>query len=369
MKIVFTGGGTGGHFYPLMAVAEKVRALAVQNKLTEPKMYYFGEKNYNSSMLEERNIAYKHVPSGKNRLYFSFSNFSDYFKISFGVVVAFFKLLFIYPDVIFSKGGYDSVPTCIAAFLLRIPIVMHDSDAIPGRASLFISKFASRIALSYSDAAKYFKDQSIIAITGQPILERYTPDKSFVRNYKNSRKNILITGGSLGSQKINDAVLQVLPELCSKYNVIHQTGEENIEDIKSRSSVILVNYNKDAYAPYASLDFSRIYSQIDLVVSRAGSSMFEFAAWQIPSIIVPISKSVSRDQVINAESASKSGFIKMIEEENLSPYLLLNVINNILENPEVYNTMKNSSSNFYKGNGADIIASELLNIILSHAKS
>lgn len=329
MKIVFTGGGTGGHFYPLMAVAESLRIATAENKLADPKMYYFGEKNYNPVMLEDRGITYKHIPSGKNRLYFSLSNFIDYFKIFYGIIIAFFKLLFIYPDLVFSKGGYDSVPTCLAAFLLRIPVIMHDSDAIPGRASLLISRFAYRIAVSYKESVRFYKRQDRVAVTGQPILNKYLPNNDFKREYKEGKKNILVTGGSLGSQKINDTILEILPELCAKYNVIHQTGEANIEDVKSRSSVILVNYNKDAYAPYATLDFSKIYNQIDLVIARAGSSMFEFAAWQIPSIIIPINKTVSRDQVINAEAALGTGFIKMINEENLSSHLLLNVINKI----------------------------------------
>ena len=372
MKIVFVGGGTAGHFYPLIAVAEKIKNIAIEAKLVEPDIYYFGEKNYNPSMLTEHNIKYRSVMSGKNRMYFSFKNILDFFKIFFGIIIAFFKLLWVYPDVIFSKGGYDSLPTCIAAFILRIPIVMHDSDAIPGRVSLFVSRFANRIALSYPSAIDYFseKAKNIIAVTGQPILEKYTPEKNFIKDFldKNlkERRNILIAGGSSGSVKINDAVLEILPELCSKYNVIHQTGQDNIDDIKVRSSVILENYNKNAYAPYASLDFSKVYSQIDLVISRAGSSMFEFAAWQIPSIIIPISPEVSRDQTKNAEETEKAEFIKVIAESNLSPHILLNEINSILENKILYSQMSLNAKKYANLDASKLIAKEIVNIIASH---
>ena len=374
MKIVFVGGGTSGHFYPLMAVAEKVNKKSIENKLVQPSLHYFGESIFNEKMLRDRGINYSWIPSGKNRLYFSVHNFFDYFKILAGVIIAFLKLLFLYPDVIFSKGGYDSLPTCLAAFILRIPIIMHDSDALPGRASLLISKFAYRIALSYKEAIPHFnnrdnsKNINNIAVTGQPILEKYLPDNNFKRVYNEGRKNILITGGSSGSVKINDTILEILPELCSKYNVIHQVGVNNIEDIKIRSSVILESYNKNAYAPYASIDFSKIYSQVDMAISRAGSSMFELLAWQIPSIIIPISPEVSRDQAINAEIMQKNKLFKVIREENLSPHLLLNEIIRVLDSRSSYEATLplNNTETKSQETAADIIADELLDILKTH---
>ena len=366
MKIVIVGGGTAGHFYPLMAVTEEVKKQAVLDKVVDPQIYYFGEKNYNPKMLEERGVMYVYIPSGKNRLYFSFLNFLDIFKVFGGTIYAFFKLLVIFPDVIFSKGGYDSVPTCLAAFMLRIPIVMHDSDSVPGRASLLVSRFAYRIAVSYPEAVKYFKNNAVVAVVGQPMLQKYTPAEDYIRNYKKGRKNILIVGGSSGSVKINDKILEVLPELCSVYNVIHQTGENNILDIKARSSVVLASYNKDAYAAYASLDFSKIYPDIDLVISRAGSVMFEFAAWQIPAIIIPISSEVSRDQESNAYAMEKLGAIKVVLEENLTSHLLLNLIASILDDNAKYESMTAAAKSNTKFGASNAIAKEIVKIIASH---
>ncbi len=367
MKIIYTGGGTGGHFYPLMAVSEQVRKLVYKNKLVFPTEYYFSSKNIYPEMLSSKNIKHSWVPSGKNRLYFSFLNFTDMFKIGFGVIVAFFKLLIIYPDVIFSKGGYDSIPTCFAAFILRIPIVMHDSDSIPGRASLLVSRFAYRIAVSYEESIKYFKDSSNIAFTGQPILEKYTAPKDFNREYnENPRKNILVIGGSTGSSKINDVVLAILPQILGRYNLIHQVGDDNLQDIRSRTSVILKDYNAEAYAVYGSLDFTKIYPSVDIVVTRAGSSLFEVANWQLPSIVVPISQQVSRDQTSNANVFYRKGMSHVINENNLSPNLLLNIITEVLNNKEEYKKMVNACKSISNINGAEIIANEIIEICYSH---
>jgi UDP-N-acetylglucosamine--N-acetylmuramyl-(pentapeptide) pyrophosphoryl-undecaprenol N-acetylglucosamine transferase len=366
MKIIFVGGGTGGHFYPLMAVADKVIAKYKEEGTNVPLLYYFGEKNLNSEMLKVRNIEYSYIPSGKKRLYFSLLNYLDIFKVLAGVIVAFFKLLIIYPDVVFSKSGYDSVPTCIAAFILRIPIVLHDSDSIPGRSSLLIGKLATRIAVSYKESIQYYKNKNIVAFTGQPILEKYLPKNISTPLVREGKKNILVVGGSQGSVKINDAVLEVLPELCAKYNVIHQTGPANFEDVKIRTGVILENYNKESYAVYPNIDLSFIYPEIDLVISRAGSMLFEFAAWGIPAIVIPISELVSRDQMNNALTCQKYGFVKVIFEDNLSSHLLLNSVDSLMSNEGKYKEMHESALRFREIYAADIIAKELVEIIKSH---
>lgn len=366
MKIVYTGGGTSGHFYPLMAVSERVKRLCYKEKLVAPTEYYFASKNLDDKMLKSRNIEYSYVPSGKKRLYFSFLNYLDIFKIMFGTIIAFFKLLIMYPDIIFSKGGYDSVPTCLAAAALRIPIILHDSDSIPGRASLLISKFAYRVAVSYPESINFYADKNKVAYTGQPILDKYTPEKNFIRSPKESgRKNILIIGGSSGSVKINDTILSILPELMSRYNIIHQTGLSNYEDIKIRTSVILESYNIDAYAVYPTLDFSKIYSEVDLAITRAGSTLFELATWQIPSIVIPIDESVSRDQMRNADSFFRRGASKIMNENNMTPNILLNTIVNTFEK-ENYQNMINACKNIGPQNGADKIAEEIITICYDH---
>ena len=151
MRIGLVGGGTGGHFYPLIAVAEELNVLKSSSNL-----YYFGPSPYSKEDLEKNSIKYVYCPAGKIRRYFSFQNFLDLFRSFFGVFVALWKLYITYPDVIFSKGGYTSVPILTAARLLRIPVVIHESDAVPGRANKLAKSFAKYIAISYDDVAEFF---------------------------------------------------------------------------------------------------------------------------------------------------------------------------------------------------------------------
>ncbi|HPN89357.1 MAG TPA: glycosyltransferase, partial [Candidatus Paceibacterota bacterium] len=156
MKILFTGGGTGGHFYPVIAVAEEVKRICTEQKIVAPELYFMSDKPYNERALSDNGLKFVPVQAGKIRRYFSLMNFFDVFKTIFGSIRAIFTLFSIYPDVVFGKGGYASFPGLLAARLLRIPVVIHESDSHPGRVTLWAGKFAKRIAVSYPEAAKYF---------------------------------------------------------------------------------------------------------------------------------------------------------------------------------------------------------------------
>src|SRR3989344_5932004 len=150
MKIVFTGGGTGGHFYPIIAIAEEINTVVRERKLVNVRLYFFSNAPYDERALFENNIEFVRIRSGKWRRYFSLLNFFDLFKLSWGIAKSLIQLYLIYPDVVFSKGGYVSLPTVLAARVLGIPIVIHESDSRPGRTNLWAGKFAARIALSYA---------------------------------------------------------------------------------------------------------------------------------------------------------------------------------------------------------------------------
>ena len=362
MKIVFTGGGTGGHFYPLMAVAEDIRVIAIEKKLLSPELYYFANNPMSPNMLVERNIIYKYIPSGKMSGFIG--SISAIFKLFFGIIWAFFKLLNIYPDVVFSKGGFDSVPTCIAAFILRIPIILHESDSVAGKANIFISRFAYKVAVSWQEATKYF-DIKKTAWTGQPIITKYLPRIDFIKSLPPQRPNIFITGGSQGSTRVNDYILEILPEICAKYNIIHQVGENNIEDVKGRSNVILADYSQASYVCYGNVDFSGIYPYTDIVIGRSGSSLFEFAAWQLPTIFIPLPESGGNHQYSNAEICKRAGWAEIIEENNMSKAVLVNLIEKLLE-VNNYKKMSGAALQFFVPNAARTIAEEIVNIALRH---
>ena len=227
MRIVLTGGGTGGHLTPLVAVADKLKL-----KLgPEADILYVGSgAKLEKQIMAQEGIPAKFVVSGKMRRYFSFQNFVDFFKVPIGIIQSLWILLRFMPDVIFSKGGYVAVPIVLAAWIYRIPIMIHESDSAPGMANQFLSKFANRIALAYPSAEQYFPKEKV-ALTGNPVRFQVTEgDPIILRKelgFTEARKTLLVLGGSQGSQVINQAIVKILPKLLQHFQVIHQTGEEH----------------------------------------------------------------------------------------------------------------------------------------------
>lgn len=373
MKILFAGGGTGGHFFPIIAIAEEIKLVAEEEKLVMPKMYLMSDDPYNAKFLFEHNIKYVNVPAGKIRHYASFLNFLDWFKTGYGVVVATIKMFVIFPDVVFGKGGYASFPALVAARILGIPVVIHDSDSIPGRVNLWAGKFAERVALSYPEAVKYFKPEKT-AVTGNPIRrEILNPIKTGAFEYLSldpTMPVVFIVGGSLGAARINDAVLTILPKLLIKYQVIHQVGAKNLDECKKRSSIILEkDPNKDHYKLFDFLNDTALRMAAgasSLIVSRAGSTIFEIANWGLPSIIIPIPESISHDQTQNAYTYARSGGTVVIEEDNLSPSVLLAEITRLMENQNLRVEMATAAKKYANPDAGRTIAKALIDIGLSH---
>jgi len=375
MKIIFTGGGSGGHFYPIIAVAESVQKIAKERKLLRPEMFFCSPAPYNPGLLYDHDIQFKKITAGKMRRYFSLLNFTDFFKTLWGVLGALLDVFDIYPDVVFSKGGYGSFPVVLAARILRIPVFIHESDSAPGRVNKWAGKFAYRIAVSYEEAAQYFPAERV-ACTGQPVLEdRLTPLTNSAAeffNFDQSIPTIFVIGGSQGAEIINNIILDILPDLVKNFQIVHQTGALNLEVIKeSADAVLLENPNKNRYKPLAylnNLEMRMAAGVASLIVSRAGSTIFEIASWQKPSIIVPIADSNDNHQVKNAFAYAKEGACSVIEEENLKDHILLAEIKRITENKELGEKMAAGAKNFFKPGAADTIARELLAIALAHEK-
>jgi UDP-N-acetylglucosamine--N-acetylmuramyl-(pentapeptide) pyrophosphoryl-undecaprenol N-acetylglucosamine transferase len=379
MKILLTGGGTGGHFYPIIAVAEELNKLAKENRLLRPEIYYMSTEAYDESLLFENNIVFEKITAGKLRKKVSLQNiilnFIDIWKTGFGVLTAIWRLFAIYPDVVFGKGGYASFPALFAARLLRIPVVIHESDSRPGKVSKWASKFAVRIAISYPGAVNFF-DKNKTAYTGNPIRgdlkESLSVDSAEFFGFDKSLQTIFIIGGSQGSRFINEVIMNALPELLSKYQVIHQTGKNNIKVIEETRNVVLQgNSNKNRYKPYAYLnilELRRAAGLADIIISRAGSTIFEIASWGKPSIIIPIPEPTSHDQRSNAYEYARSGAAIVIEEKNLAEGVLISEIDRILSNPGEKEKMQKAASAFSRRDSAEIIAKELASIALEHEK-
>ncbi len=377
MKIVITGGGTGGHFYPLLAVVDAIRAECAEQKILDPKIYYTGPSPYNAKELFDRDIKFVRIPAGKRRVnpkgIAVLNNFIDIFKMGFGVFIGILKIFTIFPDVVFAKGGYTSFPTLFAARFFGIPVIVHESDSVPGRVNVWAGKFAQKIAVSFKEAAEHF-DIKKVAYTGQPVRsELLTPIKIGAYEYLKldpNLKTISVLGGSQGAKKINDIIVSVLPELVKKYQIIHQTGKANFEIVKGMADISLEGAtNPDRYKPmdYLNMMSMRMLGGIsDIIISRSGSGIFEIAAWGVPSILIPITDSNGDHQRKNAFNYSRSGACAVVEEANLSPQILINEIEKILNNPDLHEKMSKNARDFSTPNAAKTIAHEVLNIALSH---
>lgn len=335
----FAGGGTGGHIYPGLAVADELRKLASsQNR--KIKIIWIG----NSSGVD-RNIVEKSgsadlffgVPSGKLRRYFSFKNFADFFKIFAGFVKSFFILAKTKPDVLFSKGGFVSVPPCAAAHFLKIPVFTHECDFTPGLATRINSRFASKILVSYEETKKYFssaKQQKII-MTGNPVRPVFydaNPEngRKFLfekrPDYDAKKPVLLVLGGSLGAHQINSLVKENLSWLTEHFNVVHQCGSRDADEMPE---------NVDGYFlhPFIYAEMPDVISSADVVLSRAGAnSIWECSVLGKPLLLIPLCGSGTRgDQVDNAKYFEEAGAVKVLLGDDANSENLKNSLEAFLD--------------------------------------
>jgi UDP-N-acetylglucosamine--N-acetylmuramyl-(pentapeptide) pyrophosphoryl-undecaprenol N-acetylglucosamine transferase len=301
-------------------------------------------------------------------------NFVDTFVTLAGVFVAIAQLFKLYPDVVMSKGGYTSVPIVVAAWLLRIPIVIHESDVTPGRANKLASHFARYIAISYADTASYFpKDKT--ALTGIPIRKTFfsqpSQDPNKIFGIETERRTVLVLGGSQGAERINELMLDTLDELLPTFNVIHQTGKDTFESIQETArSLITDKALLSRYHPVAFMDAVQLHEALTLatiVVSRAGSgTIHEIAISAKPAILIPIPEDVSHDQRTNAYTYARTGAATVLEEKNMKDGLLEAEIKRIIGDRRMYEEMSKAARAFAPINASDIIATALIGIGSEH---
>ena len=376
MKIVFTGGGTGGHFYPIIAVAQKVNQIIDREHIIGAKLYYVSDGPYDKEMLVENGLLYEEINTGKMRTYFSFKNFSDIFKVFFGTLNAIFKMFSIYPDIVFGKGGYASFPTIFAARILHIPVLIHESDSAPGRVNKWAGHFAKKVAVSFVEAADYFP-KNTTAWTGQPIMteiEHPAPRKEALDYFKmeSDIPVILVLGGSQGAGLINNTILDALPRLIKNYQIIHQTGIKNFKIVSGQAEVVLAgNKHKLKYLPIPFLNPLQIKmaaGAATIIVSRAGSTLFEIASWGVPSILVPFTNSNADHSKKNAFSYARARACSVVEEINMTANILSSEIERIMGDKTEYELMAQNAKAFSKPGAAEKIARELVDIALGHEK-
>jgi UDP-N-acetylglucosamine--N-acetylmuramyl-(pentapeptide) pyrophosphoryl-undecaprenol N-acetylglucosamine transferase len=370
-KILFTGGGTGGHVLPIIAVAREIRRIYPEEDL---QLHYLGPgDDFGSILLSQEGIKIKTIFSGKIRRYFTpktlFQNLVDVlFKIPIGILQAIFFVFFSAPDLIFSKGGFGSIPTVIAGWLFSTPIFLHESDVSPGMANRFLSRFALEIFVSFPiRKTEYFSARKMISV-GNPIrreiLEGSKEEAKKLFNLSYEKPVILILGGSQGAQKINDKVLEILPELLKSFEVIHQCGYKNFKETEAEAKVIL---NKDLeifYHLYPFLkepELPQAFAAADLIVSRAGSGgIFEIAALGKPSILIPLSTAAQNHQLKNAYSYAEKGACQILEEENFTARFFLERLKSLFASSEELEKMAEAAKDFSRPLSAKIIANYLI---------
>lgn len=373
IRIFFTGGATGGHLFPLIFVKREIEKITKERNW-ETKFFYLGAKPINQKILEEENIKVIIIPSSKLRKYLSLENFIDILKFPLNFLFAFYYLLKYMPDVLFSKGGPGSLGVVLSAWILRIPIIIHDSDSIPGLTNKISSFFAKKIAISFLSAKKYFPSNKVI-FTGQPIDTYLINQPIYLQDYERfglnpEKKIILVLGGSQGSQFLNDLILDSLEDLLNLGQVVHQTGEKNFKDvylyaegkIYKKNPEKFKDYHPFPFLPHDDLIFLMKIS--DVIISRAGAgSIFEISAVGKPSILIPIEEKVAGShQVLNAREYHKYGSCFVLEEKNAKPHLLISLIKEIFR-PEIYEKMQKGAVEFAKLDASKKIADELINLL------
>jgi len=373
MKILFTGGGTGGHILPIIAIARELRRTYTEKDL---ELYYIGpEDKFGDLLLSQEGITSFIVRAGKLRRYKGinafFRNLADLFiNIPLGILKAFRIIFFLAPDLILSKGGYGAIPATIAGKLLQVPMFLHESDIIPGKANLSAEKFALEIFTSFPHTQKFPPKK--VLLVGNPIRRRILSgsreEANQIFQLTGEKPILLILGGSQGAQRINDMLLTTLDMALEQFEIIHQTGTKNFAQVEKEAKVVISEQNLPFYHPNPFLNENEIrhaYAAADFIVSRAGSgSIFEIAALGKPSILVPLPESAQNHQVENAYAYANTGAAIVLEETNLKPHFFLERIRNLIFDEQEMKRMSKAALQFARPDAARVIANYILAYLL-----
>ncbi|KYG27642.1 undecaprenyldiphospho-muramoylpentapeptide beta-N-acetylglucosaminyltransferase [Alkalihalobacillus trypoxylicola] len=348
-RIVFTGGGTAGHVTPNLAIIKEI-----QNE-DNYQIDYIGSKNgIEKELIEKIGIPYHPISSGKLRRYIDFENVKDIFRVLKGCLDARRTLKKLKPQLVFSKGGFVSVPVIIAASTLKIPIFIHESDFTPGLANKISQRFATKIFTSFEETKRYLpgnKTESIGSPIRKDILTGSAEKARKWLGFHSQLPVLLIMGGSLGARKINETVRSYIDELTKNYQIVHLCGKNNLDPELENQ----VGYKQFEYVHEELAD---ILALADIVITRGGSNaIFEFVALEIPMIIIPLGKDQSRgDQIINAKSFQEKGYALMLEEKDLTKNSLFDYLDKLSnEEDEIKTAMRNGN----QGKALDHIINEI----------
>lgn len=334
-RIVLTGGGTAGHVTPNIALLPGLKKAGYD-------IFYIGSYNgIEKKLIEEQGIPYYGISSGKLRRYLDIKNFTDPFRILKGCHEARQLMKRLKPDIVFSKGGFVSVPVVFAARHFHIPVIIHESDMTPGLANKLSIPYATKVCCNFPETMKHLPEGKAV-LSGSPIRAELTQGSRAIglafAGLTDKRPVICIIGGSQGSAAINQAIRSVLSKLLTEYQVIHICGKGNLDPALNHTS----GY---AQFEYIKNELKDVFAASDLIISRAGANAIcEILALRKPNILIPLSMAASRgDQILNAASYEKQGFSKVIPEESLNSSTLISAIREVYAERDKYiHAMENS---------------------------
>lgn len=334
-RIILTGGGTAGHVTPNIALLPRLKELGYD-------IQYIGSyTGIEKELIEPFGIPYHGISSGKLRRYFSVQNFTDPFRVLKGFREAHKLIRQLKPDVIFSKGGFVSVPVVLAGKCCKVPVIIHESDMTPGLANKIAIPSAAKVCCNFPETLKSLPEGKAV-LTGSPIRQELLSGNKIAAmdmcHFTSDKPVILVIGGSLGAVAVNNAVREALPELLKDFQIIHLCGKGKMdESLKDVEGYCQFEYIKN--------ELRNLFALADIVISRAGANAIcELLALHKPNLLIPLSANASRgDQILNARSFERQGFSLVLEEEQLTKETLLAAVKNLYENRTTFiNSMKNS---------------------------
>jgi UDP-N-acetylglucosamine--N-acetylmuramyl-(pentapeptide) pyrophosphoryl-undecaprenol N-acetylglucosamine transferase len=380
MRIVLTGGGTGGHLTPLIAVAKKLRQLESDRLLSVPPsrdgdldILFVGlVTDIDRRFLEEADIPAFHIPSGKIRRYLSGAGptFVDLvWRLPLGILRALWRMYILMPEVVFSKGGYGSVPVGIASWVYRIPVLLHETDVIPGLANRRLARFSTAIGVGFRAAEKYFKKEKAF-VSGTPLRAEFTrpPAPAAARKtlgLHDRKPVIFVTGGSQGAQRINTVIIELLVRLLPEFQFVHQVGAVNLAPIQGLMRETFRNFPDIAdYHLLGFLDPRQMvaaYAAADLVVCRAGgTTLAEVSAAGRPSLLIPLHEAANNHQWENAYLYREAGAAVVVDETNLSAPLIEATIRKLFQRPQQLQLMASRARDLGRPSATEDIAETIV---------
>jgi len=381
LRVLLTGGGTGGHIFPLIAVANELK------RQSEPlglalDLRYFGAARKYAQEIVDNDMDFVPILSSKLRRYWSWLNLLDIPKFFISLPQLLWKIFWFMPDAVFSKGGPGALAVILVSRFYRIPVIIHESDSVPGFTNKISGSLASKIFLAFASAAQYFKNPNV-EVVGNPVRgtllqqreslkvdgenEQVQAKKGF--GFNPAEPLILILGGSQGAERLNNFVLENLEILIKDSQALHQVGDGNYDSYKKEFEFVTKDWsemekNRYHFRSFFAKDLADALAAADLVISRAGAgSIFELAAFGKPAILVPLPESANNHQKENARIYAESGGAIVIQEENLLGNLVENVLGKILGDLALKQKMSEAARSFYRPEAAAIIAKHLLTYV------